>query len=148
MWDSIWKSSQAIVIDRDRNIYLESNKKIDRLSLIWWKVEEDKDWSDREEYFERAMVREFREETWIEVEVDSFKSSWEYQKPQEIPNVWEWESMYYVIILETKKQTDKILENKDMNKYSFEDLKTMPEDAFAMPKEKFLKHIERALDLL
>ena len=148
MWNLIWKSSQAIVIDREKNIYLESNKKIDRLSLIWWKVEEDKDWSDREEAFERAMVREFIEETWIKLKIADFRASWKYQEPQEIPNVWMWESMYYVIILETKQETDKILENKDMKKYSFRYLETMPEDTFSMPKEKFLEHITRALNLL
>ena len=148
MSEIIWKSSQAIVIDRKRNIYLEDNKKIGRFSLIWWKVEHNKDGDDRKVYFENAMIREFEEETWIKRSKESFEHSKKYQEPQEIPEVGIWESMYYIIILETKGETEKILENKDINKYNLEELKSMGEDAFSMPKEKFLAEIERALNSL
>ena len=148
MKEWIWKSSQAIIIDREANIYLESNKKIGRLSLIWWKVEFEKDWASRETYFENAMIRELKEETWIDKEASDFKDSWEYQEAQEIPKVWLWESMYYVIILETTEEIKQILENWDINKYTFQDLEVMQGNTFAMPKEKFLKQIQRGLNLL
>ncbi len=135
----VGKSSQAIVIDTIWNMYLENNKKTQRLSFIWGKLEED------EEHI-NAIIREIKEELWLDFDEERFVWG-DLQPVREIPNVWKWRSLYYILIV-TQKEAEDILHNTDIRKYTLSDLQTLEWEPFCLPRDIFLEQIQRALQFI
>lgn len=132
------RSAQAIIVDRDENIYLERNSKIWSLSFVWWALEE---WED----FETALQREIWEELCIPISVLRLLDGKE-QEPRRFPT-WEWLSKYFVLVLEESEE-QKIRANAVIEMYSFNDLQRLDDSEFPMERMTFLAHIQRALDLI
>lgn len=131
-------SAQAIIVDRDGNIILEKNTKIWSLSFIGGKVEE---W----ESYESALLRELREELWIEFHLDRLLR-WEIQEKRIFPT-GEWVSKYFVLILEDNEET--IVKNaKNMETYDFKSLERLNDSEFPIERMSFLSQVQRALDAL
>ncbi len=135
----VGKSSQAIVIDTIWNMYLENNKKTQRLSFIWGKLEGD------EEYI-NAIIREIKEELWLDFDEERFVWG-DLQPVREIPNVWKWKSLNYILIV-TQKEAEDILHNTDIRKYPLSDLQTLEWEPFSLPRDIFLEQIQRALQFI
>ena len=130
-------SSQAIIVDEDRNIYLERNSKIWSLSFIGGKVEEG-------ENYESALLREIREELWIYLTVDKLLE-WEVQPERAFPT-GSWISRYFVVVLSESEK--KSIENETIEVYDFDTLQRMDDSEFPIERVSFLTQVQRALDLL
>ncbi len=137
--NKVGKSSQAIVIDTDRNIYLEDNETTKWLSFIWGKLEGDEKYID-------AIIREIKEELWLHLDENRFVWG-ELQPVREIQNVWKWESLYYILIV-TQKEANDILDNTDIQQYTLSDLQDLKWEPFSLPRDIFLEQIQRALQFI
>lgn len=131
-------SAQAIIIDEDSNIYLERNAKIWSLSFIWWALEK---WED----YISALMREVHEELWLIISGERF-IEWK-QQPKRIFLTWEWESMYFLCILQNDEVSQiKKLENIEV--YDFSSLERLTDNDFPLERVSFLQEVQRALDCL
>ena len=130
-------SAQAIVIDNDRQIYLERNSKFNSLSFFGWKVEEG-------ETYEQVLIREIEEELWIRIRVERLLAGQEQGK--RIFPTWEWVSKYFVLHLDNTETN--ILGNTAVEVYSFQELERLHDNEFPFERVSFLQQIQRALDTL
>ena len=94
------KVSHICIVDEEKNIYFENNKRLKGLSFIWWKLE---NWEDSEEWALRELFQEtggfFNFKKWIldEIENNSENVDW---------IIWDWK-LYWLKI--SKKVWDLLI---------------------------------------
>jgi 8-oxo-dGTP pyrophosphatase MutT (NUDIX family) len=118
MWETI-DSSQVVIIDKDRNFYLEDNEKFDCISFYWWKIESH-------EFAEDAVIRELEEELKIHI----LKKELVFLE-QESEELQHWDYFSTLFLLQIDDNTRQIIEQSSrlikttLDDFDWIDKKTM-----------------------